>query len=63
MTIKYMVSVTGAQAPTKIHIEYGDAKFEAERLSKLTNNKDREIHIVKILATLKPVTTHNWVEE
>lgn len=60
MTTKYMVSVTGSNAPNHIHTNWQDAKAEAERLSKLKQNFDRVIHLVEIKATLKPVFSHEW---
>ena len=60
---KYMVSVTGSNAPSHIHTNFTDAKAEAERLSKLKQNFDRTIHIVEIKAALKPVQSHEWVKE
>lgn len=59
---KYMVSVTGSNAPSNIHTDWqqAKAKAEAERLSKLSQNRDRTIHVVQVMATLKPVTTHVW---
>lgn len=60
---KYMVSVTGNNAPSHIHTSWQDATAEAERLSKLRQNFDRVIHIVEIKATLKPVSSHVWVQE
>lgn len=57
---KYMVSVTGSNAPSHIHTDWQTAKEEAERLSRLSQNRDRTIHIVEIKATLKPITTHIW---
>ena len=59
-TPRYMVSVTGSSAPSHIHTDWQTAKEEAERLSRLSQNRDRTIHIVEIKATLKPVTTHVW---
>lgn len=56
----YLVSVCGSQAPTKEHKELADAKAEAIRLSLLSNNKDRVIHVVQIVATLEPRSTHEW---
>ena len=57
---KYMVSVTGSNAPSCIHVDWQTAKSEAERFSKMPQNRDRTIHIVEIKATLKPITTHIW---
>ena len=59
-TSKYMVSVCGSNAPSHIHTDLQAAIVEAERLSKLSQNRDRTIHIVEIKATLKPITTHIW---
>ena len=58
--IKYMVSVTGSNAPSCIHADWQTAKSEAERLSKMPQNSERTIHVVEIKATLKPITTHIW---
>lgn len=57
---KYMVSVTGSQAPTKVHDDMDAARLEAERLVTQPNNRDRTIHVVQIVATIKPQTTHVW---
>lgn len=59
-TSKYLVSVTGSNAPSHIHTDWQTAKSEAERLSKMAQNRDRTIYIVEIKATLKPITTHIW---
>ena len=56
----YLVSVCGNNAPTKEHTELADAKAEAVRLSLMSNNKDRVIHVVQIVASLVPRTTHEW---
>ena len=57
---KYMVSVVGKQAPSRIHVDLESAKTEAERLSKQAQNRDCTIYVVEIKATLKPVKTHIW---
>ena len=57
---KYMVSVTGSQAPNHIHKSFEEAKKEALRLSGIPNNRDRTIHVVSIEATLRPHTEHRW---
>ena len=59
----YMVSVCGSNAPTKEHEHLADAKAEAVRLSLMSNNKDRTIHVVEIVATMVPRTTHEWKEQ
>jgi 3-deoxy-D-arabino-heptulosonate 7-phosphate (DAHP) synthase len=56
----YLVSVCGSNAPTKEHEHLEDAKAEAERLSLMSNNKDRVIYVVQIVATMVPRTTHEW---
>jgi len=56
----YMVSVCGSNAPTKTHGELCDAITEAQRLSLLSQNKDRIIHVVQIVATLEPRSSHEW---
>ena len=56
----YMVSVCGSNAPRKEHEFLIDAKVEAQRLAEQPNNKDRVIHVVQIVATLAPVTKHEW---
>lgn len=59
-TPRYMVSVCGSQAPSKIHTNWQDAKAEAERLASLSQNRDRVIHVVEIKATLAPTFSHAW---
>jgi hypothetical protein len=58
--MSYMVSVEGSQAPTVIHPTYASAQMEAERLSKQPRNQQRTIHVLKLVSSLKPVTTHKW---
>ena len=58
--MSYMVSVEGSNAPTVIHPTYASAQLEAERLATLPHNKDRVIHVLKLVSSLKPVTTHKW---
>lgn len=60
MTKRFMVSVCGSSAPSKIHESLDDAKAEAERLATQHNNRDRVIHVVEIVASLLPRTTHVW---
>ena len=60
---KYMVSVCGSQAPSKIHNSLDEAKTEAERLASQHQNRDRTIHVVEIVATLSPRTSHVWEQE
>lgn len=63
MSDKYMVSVCGSNAPVHIHTDFESAKAEAERISRMSQNRDRTIHVVEIKATLKPTTTHVWEME
>ena len=58
--MSYMVSVEGSNAPTVIHPTYASAQLEAERLATLLRNRDRVIHVLKLVSSLKPVTTHKW---
>jgi hypothetical protein len=58
--MSYMVSIEGSQAPTVIHPTYQSAQMEAERLSKQPRNQQRIIHVLKLVSSLKPVTTHKW---
>ena len=62
-TPRYMVSVCGSTAPSKIHDGLESAKQEAERLADQHNNRDRVIHVVEIVATLIPRTSHQWEGE
>ena len=50
----YLVSVCGGNAPTKAHDKLSDAITEAERLSLLSQNKDRTIYVAQIVAMLEP---------
>ncbi len=59
--MKYMVSVEGAQAPTVIHPTYASAAIEAERLAQQSINKNRKVHVLRLVATLEPVSSHKWV--
>lgn len=59
---QYLVSVCGANAPSKLHGTLPDAKAEAERLSLDPRNRDRQIYVVALVAVLKPSTTHVWSE-
>ena len=61
--MKYMVSVEGSQAPVIKHTTLNSAKMEAERLSLQLKNQGRIIHVVQLVCTLKPVQSHQWVEE
>jgi hypothetical protein len=61
--MKYMVSVEGSQAPVIKHATLNSAKMEAERLALQTKNQGRIIHVVQLVCTLKPVQSHQWVEE
>ena len=56
--MSYMVSVEGSNAPTVIHPTYASAQLEAERLATQQRNRDRVIHVLKLVSSLKPVTTH-----
>jgi hypothetical protein len=58
--MSYMVSVEGAQAPCKIHTTYQSAQMEAERLAQQHGNRNATIHVLKLVSSLKPVTTHKW---
>ena len=58
--MSYMVSVEGGQAPTVIHQTYASAQQEAERLAQQPRNIQRTIHVLKLVSSLKPVTTHKW---
>lgn len=58
--MSYMVSIEGNQAPTVIHPTYASAQMEAERLAQQPPNHQRIIHVVKLVSSLKPVTTHKW---
>lgn len=58
--MSYMVSIEGNQAPTVIHPTYASAQMEAERLAQKPRNQQRIIHVVKLVSSLKPVTTHKW---
>jgi hypothetical protein len=58
--MSYMVSIEGSNAPTVIHPTYASAQLEAERLATQPRNKDRVIHVLKLVSSLKPVTTHKW---
>jgi len=55
-----MVSVCGSQAPSKIHDELCEARGQADALAMQPQNKDRVIHVVQIVATLRPVSSHQW---
>lgn len=59
----YLVSVCGSQAPTKEHYALSDARTEAERLAAMPQNKDRIIHVVEVVGSLVPRTTHEWNKE
>jgi hypothetical protein len=61
MAYPYMVSVTGSNAPRQKHSTIELAQAEAERLARQPQNVDRVIHVVEIVATLAPKTTHEWV--
>jgi hypothetical protein len=58
--MSYMVSVEGGNAPTVIHPTYASAQLEAERVAKLLRDKSKTIHVLKLVSSLKPVTTHKW---
>jgi hypothetical protein len=58
--MSYMVSIEGSNAPTVIHPTYASAQLEAERLATQQRNKDRVIHVLKLVSSFKPVTTHKW---
>jgi hypothetical protein len=58
--MSYMVSIEGSNAPTVIHPTYASAQMEAERLATQPRNKDRVIHVLKLVSSFKPVTTHKW---
>jgi len=58
--MSYMVSVEGSSAPTVIHPTYASAQMEAERLATQPRNRDRVIHVLKLVSSLKPTTTHQW---
>jgi hypothetical protein len=57
---KYMVCVVGASAPTVTHPTIGEAMREAERLSLLTPNIQRTVHVLKIECSLLPKINHVW---
>ena len=59
--MKYMVFVDGAQAPTVIHPTYASAAIEAERLAQLTTSRNRKVHVLRLVSTLEPVSSHKWV--
>ena len=58
--MSYMVSIEGSQAPIVIHPTYQSAQMEAERLAQQPRNQQRTIHVLKLVSSLKPVTTHKW---
>lgn len=58
--MSYLVSVNGGHAPSHIHPTIESAFKEAERLSKQPANLNRSIHVLKVVSTLKPVSTHQW---
>jgi hypothetical protein len=60
MSGKYMVSVCGSSAPMKQHAELSEAKAEAERLAMQPQNTNRVIHVVQVVATLRPAGCHKW---
>jgi hypothetical protein len=59
--MKYMVSVEGNQAPTVIHPTYASAAIEAERLAQQSINKNLKVHVLRLISTLEPVSSHKWV--
>jgi hypothetical protein len=58
--MSYMVSIEGSNAPTVIHPTYASAQLEAERLATQPRNRDRVIHVLELVSSLKPVTKHYW---
>jgi hypothetical protein len=56
----YLVSVCGANAPTKLHPTLDEAKAEAHRLSCDTRNRDRTIYVLQLAAIYKPQSQHVW---
>jgi hypothetical protein len=63
MNGKYLVSVCGSHAPLKMHDTLESAKTEAERLSRLKDNRDSAIYVVQIQASLIPASSHKWEGE
>jgi hypothetical protein len=63
MNGKYLVSVCGSHAPLKMHDTLESAKDEAERLSRLKDNRYSAIYVVQIIDSLVPATSHKWEVE
>ena len=60
--ILYMVSVDGAKAPTAIHKSQAEAIKEAIRLSKLPNNREACVRVLRLIGSYVPSSSHEWVE-
>ena len=60
MSGHYMVSVANNTTPTKKFTDLTTAKVEAIRVSLIPVNSLAVIHVVQIIATLEPRTSHEW---
>ncbi len=60
--IMYMVSVDGREAPSTIHPNQAEAVKEAIRLSRMPNNRDRCVRVLRLIGSYVPSSSHEWVE-
>lgn len=57
----YFVSVDGRSAPTKHHLDAGEAMIEAERLAAMPAHAKVSVRVFAQIAVLSPTATHRWI--